>query len=159
MSTLLTYSHTQRSPLRWLLYIPGVLMVAVAWFIRDEPTNITYGLLAAGAVLLLLAPSFHHLTVHDEGDRLAIAFGPLPVFHTAIPYDDMERVEVGRTLLIDGWGIHYSLRGGWVWNIWGRDCVVVHRRGGRITRIGTDDAPNLALFLQGRIDIVPTSDL
>ena len=59
--------------------------------------------------------------------------------------------EVGRTLLLDGWGIHYSVRGGWVWNLWGRDCVVVHFKDGGVLRVGTDDAPNLARFLEGKV--------
>ena len=67
-----------------------------------------------------------------------------------ILYRDIEKVEIGRTTILDGWGIHLSLRGGWVWNIWGRDCVVIHRRKG-ITRIGTDDAENLARFLKRKI--------
>jgi hypothetical protein len=33
------------------------------------------------------------------------------------------RVEIGRTLTLDGWGMHDSIRGGWVWNHLGRDCV------------------------------------
>jgi hypothetical protein len=52
-------------------------------------------------------------------------------------------------LILDGWGIHMSIRGGWVWNLWGRDCVVVHLKKGTL-RIGTDDAANLEVFLQGK---------
>ncbi|MFZ4644943.1 MAG: hypothetical protein ACOYNP_04230 [Gemmataceae bacterium] len=43
-----------------------------------------------------------------------------------------------------------SIRGGWVWNLWGRDCVVVHLKKGTL-RIGTDDAANLSVFLQGKV--------
>jgi polygalacturonase len=43
-----------------------------------------------------------------------------------------------------------SIRGGWVWNLWGRDCVVVQLNKGTL-RIGTDDAANLAVFLQGKV--------
>jgi hypothetical protein len=64
-----------------------------------------------------------------------------------VRYADIEDVDVGRTVLLDGWGIHYSLRGGWVWNLWGRDCVVVRFRDGRTLRVGTNDAENLAAFL------------
>ena len=112
------------------------------------------GIFIAGGVGLLiafLAPAFHHLTVEDEGDRLAIRFGPLPLFRRTVRYADIEKVEVGRTLILDGWGIHYSIRGGWVWNLWGRDCVVVHLKNGGVLRIGTDDAANLARFLEGKI--------
>jgi hypothetical protein len=52
-------------------------------------------------------------------------------------------------LLVYGIGvIHYSIRGGLVWNLWGRDCVVVHFKNGGVLRIGTDDAENLADFLK-----------
>jgi hypothetical protein len=51
---------------------------------------------------------------------------------------------------MDGWGIHMSIRGGWVWNLWGRDCVVIHFEKGML-RIGIDDAENLTAFLDGKI--------
>ena len=44
-----------------------------------------------------------------------------------------------------------SMRGGWVWNIWGRNCVVVHLEIGTL-RIGSDDAENLSEFLRQRIN-------
>ena len=65
--------------------------------------------------------------------------------------DRANRVETGRTMLLDGWGVHFSLAGGSVWNIWGRDCVVI--RHGGITRVGTDDAENLAAFLRTKIPV------
>jgi hypothetical protein len=104
-----------------------------------------------GVVIALLTPAFHYLAVMDQGDRLSIRFGPIPLFGRTVRYADIEKVEVGRTLILDGWGIHYSIRGGWVWNLWGRDCVVVHLKNGGVLRIGTDDAENLAQFLEGRI--------
>ena len=44
-----------------------------------------------------------------------------------------------------------SIRGGVVWNLWGRECVVVRFRNGKVLRIGTDDAENLAGFLEGKV--------
>ena len=70
------------------------------------------------------------------------------MFHRTVQYTDIESVEIGRTLLLDGWGIHMSIRGGWVWNLWGRNCVVVHLKIGGVLRNGTDDAENLARFLE-----------
>jgi hypothetical protein len=72
------------------------------------------------------------------------------LFRRTVRYADIESVEVGRTLILEGWGIHYSIRGGWVWNLWGRDCVVVHLKKGML-RIGTDDAENLAGFLRSKV--------
>ena len=76
---------------------------------------------------------------------------PATLFRRSVRYADIEKVEVGRTLVLVGWGIHYSIRGGWVWNLWGRDCVVAHWKHGGVLRIGTDDASNLTRFLEGKI--------
>jgi hypothetical protein len=80
-----------------------------------------------------------------------VRFGPIPLFRKTVLYTDILKVEVGRTLLLDGWGIHMSILGGWVWNIWGRDCVVVHLRDGGTLRIGTDDGESLAGIVNRKI--------
>ncbi|MEI6541074.1 MAG: hypothetical protein WCO86_16350, partial [Planctomycetota bacterium] len=72
------------------------------------------------------------------------------LFRRSIKYADIISAEIGRTTVLDGWGIHMSPRGGWVWNLWGRDCVVLQHRKG-ILRVGTDDAGNLAAFLNQKI--------
>jgi hypothetical protein len=143
------YSHTQKGPLCLILYGSAALCLALAWLVGSPPGNLVA--VAVGIIIALLAPAFHHLAVEDAGDRLAICFGPVPLFRRTVRYADIERVEVGRTLILDGWGIHYSIRGGWVWNLWGRDCVVVCLKKGGVLRIGTDDAFNLACFLEGKV--------
>jgi hypothetical protein len=142
------YSHTQKAPCLFV-YGTALLLLIGAWFTQDQPT-VALALTVGGIVTAVLATAFHHLTVVNLGEAMSVRFGPLPMFRMTIPYNDITSVEVGRTLILDGWGIHYSVRGGWVWNVWGRDCVVVHRRNG-VVRIGTDDAPNLARFLEGKI--------
>jgi hypothetical protein len=148
MSVATSYRHTQKAPLYLLLAPFALLFFVLGWVLRDIPP-VSVIMPIAGSLMLILSLSFRHLTVADEGDRLAIQFGPLPLFRKMIRYEDIRQVEVGRTTLLDGWGIHMSLQGGWVWNIWGRDCVVVHHQG--ITRIGTDEAENLAQFLKTKI--------
>jgi len=144
------YSHTQRAPLCWLLYAVAALFLVLGWWMRDVPP-IRWLFPPIGLLMLVVAASFHHLSVVDLGNLLAIRFGPFPLFRRTVRYDDIVGVEVGRTLWIDGWGIHLSIRGGWVWNLWGRDCVVVRFRNGDTLRIGTDDATNLAAFLTGKL--------
>jgi hypothetical protein len=152
-----TYKHTQKGPWFLLLYAFGLPMVAVAvWLslvpeIMDRLPFVPIVVGAGGFIMLVLAPSFHHLTVADEGDRLTVRFGPLPLFRTHIRYADIRAVEVGKTTLLDGLGIHWSIRGGWVWNIWGLDCVIV--RHGGTTFVGTDDAENLAAFLRTKMPV------
>jgi hypothetical protein len=143
------YAHTQTAPLCLMLYAVGIAAVILALLTGDSPGIIIAG--TVGSVMLLLAPCVHHLTIEDRGAVLAIRFGPVPLFRRTLKYADIGSVEIGRTLLVDGWGIHYSVRGGWVWNLWGRTCVVVHFKDGGTLRIGTDDGENLAGFLASKI--------
>lgn len=145
------YHHVQRAPMCILLYILAVGNFALAGTIRNEPV-MQWLFLGVGVLMLLLATSFHYLEVTDLGDGLRISFGPLPLFRRTIRYADIVCVELGRTTLLDGWGIHWSLRGGVVWNLWGRDCVVLQLKDG-VLRLGSDDAVHLAKFLQTRLAV------
>ncbi|MBX3443481.1 MAG: hypothetical protein KF774_13830 [Planctomyces sp.] len=147
------YSHTQWAPLCLILYGFAIWTIGVYWFAPPFPgALIGMGLLAG--LFALLGSAFQFLRVEDRGDRLDVRFGPLPLFRTTVRYVDIESVDVGRTLIIESWGVHLSVRGGWVWNLWGRDCVVVrHRR--TTLRIGTDDSRNLARFLESKIAARP----
>ena len=143
MTTVTTtpgYSHLQKAPLCLLVYALSAVFFALGYFVQDAPP-IPWLFPPIGLLMLVVAASFHHLSVFGRGEILAIHFGPIPLFRKTVPYADIVKVEVGRTLLLDGWGIHISIRGGWVWNLWGRDCVVVHLKKGTL-RTGTDDAEN-----------------
>jgi hypothetical protein len=144
------YSHTQKAPLCLLIYALAAVFLALGYFVQDAPP-IQWLFPPIGLLMLVLAASIHHLTVEDRGDVLAIRFGPLPLLRRTVRYADIRSVEIGRTLFLDGWGIHLSIRGGWVWNLWGRTCVVVHFKNGSTLRIGTDDADNLLEFLRRKV--------
>ncbi len=147
-----TYSHTQESPLYLILFGSSIPFFVLAWIAREQPVVLAVMIVAA-VLLVLVGLAFHHLTVEDEGDRLAIRFGPLPFLETSIRYADIKGVEVGRTTILDGWGIHRSPRHGWLWNLWGRDCVVIHRQQG-VLRVGSDEAENLAEFIKSKMGSV-----
>jgi hypothetical protein len=143
-----SYRHTQKGPWGLMCYALAAVFFIPGWTVPITALRIVF--FATGVFLLLLGGSLGQLTVADEGDHLAIRFGPFPLFRKRIDYRDIVAVERGRTTILDGWGIHLSLRGGWVWNIWGRDCVVIRLRRG-IIRVGTDDPDGLAEFLKDRI--------
>ena len=91
------YSHTQKAPLCLLLYGSALFCFSLAWMVDSAPGNLIS--VAVGLLIAVLALAFHHLAVVDEGDWLAIRFGPLPLFRRKVRYADMEKVEVGRTRL------------------------------------------------------------
>lgn len=145
----MSYHHIQRAPLMILLYGLALLFFAVGVSLRDEPP-LPWLFPPIGALMLVLAASFHYLQVEDQGDRLLVSFGPLPLFRRAIRYHEMVSVEPSQTTLLDGWGIHYSFRGGWVWNLWGRDCVKIQLERG-VLWLGTDEPVALTEFLKTRL--------
>ena len=143
------YSHTQHGPLHYLLDgIAGIFLVGAVVFRELAGLSIPLG--CSACLVALFAISFRKLTVSDAGEHLSIQFGPLPLFRKSIAYKNITSVEPGTTALIDGWGVHYIPGRGETWNLWGRDCAVVHLDG-RIIRVGTDDRENLVAFLQQRI--------
>jgi hypothetical protein len=143
----MTYSHTQNSPLWLILFRLAIPFFGIAWLAREQP--VVGALMIVAGLLVLVGLAFHHLTIEDEGDHLAIRFGPLPLLKTSILYADIPRVEIGYTSILDGWGIHWNPWDGRVWNLWGRSCVVIHRERGDF-RVGSDDAENLGEFLKSR---------
>jgi hypothetical protein len=144
-----SYRHTQSSPLCIVIYSMAILFFVLVGVLRDE-TVIQRVFPPVGVLMLCLAGSFHHLKVEDQGEQLSIRFGPLPLFRRSVKYENIVSVKKGRTTILDGWGIHMSAGGGWVWNLWGRDCVVFQLRHG-ILKLGTDDVEQLIEFLMTRL--------
>lgn len=144
-----TYAHRQRGPWWLLMYVLAAVFMTVAWYVQ-APAALRITFSGTGFVMFALGAGLHHLTVEDQGHRLRIAFGPLSLFRRHIWYEDIRGFEAGRTTILEGWGIHLSPRGGWVWNIWGFDCVVLRLKRG-VLRVGTDDADGLVAFLEARL--------
>ena len=142
------YDHTQTSPLFLLLAAIGIGFFI--WGSQVDGQKLSITLFSIGAVWFLLALSFRQLTCRDEGAHLRISFGPLPIFRRKLLYSRLEKVKQNRSRLLDGWGIHLCTRGGWVWNLWGFDCVDIDFTGGKKLRLGTDDPESLAAFLNSR---------
>ena len=147
------YSKTQEAPLQYLLYGVVAVLLPLAWLNRQEPAAVV--VLACVAVVMILAGlAFGTMTVRDEGARLAIRYGPLPIFRRQIPYAAITAVEPGRTSVIDGWGIHYIPFRGMTYNLWGFGCAKL-TLGRRVIRIGSEDIDNLVSFIRSRIEPPP----
>jgi hypothetical protein len=142
------YHHTQKGHWGLMCYAFAAAFLVASLSLPVLALQITF--LVTGFFMVLLGASCGRLTVEDEGDRLVVRFGPLPLFRRRIPYEDIVEVETGRTTFLEGWGVHWSPWGGWVWNIWGYDCIVLRLKRGKL-KIGTDDAERLAGFVKSRI--------
>lgn len=142
------YDHVQRAPLHLLLLALALGEGTAALLVHDPLVRAALG--AAAIAVAVIACSFRYLRVRDAGDHLEVRFGPLPIFVKRIDYRELRSVEPARSGWIDGWGIHYTLGRGWIYNLWGRDCVRLEREKGAL-RIGTDDVEGLTRFLRERI--------
>jgi hypothetical protein len=147
------YERTQRG--RWhdiLFAVAGVMLIGT-WFVRRELAVVIL-LLVISVIYLFCALIFGSLTIRDEGEWLALRYGPLPIIRKRFRYADITAVEPDRTKIIDGWGVHYIPGRGWTYNLWGFRCVKLHL-GRKIVRLGTDDVDPLVAFL--RIKLIPKS--
>jgi len=141
----MTYNHTQHGRRHNVLFACTMVTLTDAWIARGESAFVAM-LVAIAVTFALCGLMFGSLTIRDEGQWLALRFGLLPVFRRRIRYDAITSVEVGRTTVIDGWGIHYFPGRGWTYHILGFDCVKL-TLGRKVIRVGTDDADKLAKFL------------
>ena len=145
----MTYDHRQIGKLHQIFLVPVLFFLFPAWQFRVTPV----ALIVWAAIVFVLAFTalcFEYLLVSDEGDHLALRYGPLPIFHKRFLYSQMTGAEPSRSNILDGWGIHYMPGRGWIYNLWGCDCVKV-QMGKKTVRIGTDDVAGLVRFLRVRI--------
>ena len=143
----MSYQHTQTG---WPVGIAfgvaalGFLaLTAVNPLDRPLPSAVLFG----GALLAaVLALAWSRLTVRIHGERLHWAFGPgWPRYSLALR--DIAAVESTRTTFWQGWGIH-RVRGGWIYNIAGRDAIRITRRDGGQVLLGTDEPRRLQAALE-----------
>lgn len=146
----MTYQHTQRGHWGAFLIAGGVIVVGVLLLtLPVEHAVIAGGIwfLVSGLVLCF----FSTLTIEDEGDAIRARFGPVGLFSKRIPYSEISSAEPARSGIIDGWGVHYILGRGMIYNIWGFGCVRISYAG-RVVRFGTDEPEALAGFIRGKLE-------
>jgi hypothetical protein len=137
----------------WLLLVPAVIMAVVVLLVK-MPYVFVLEMIFIGNLLAVMAYSMRWLRVVDEGDRLAVRYGPVPLFRNRFRYADIAAAEPSKTTYRDGWGIHWLPGRGWTYNLWGFDCVELTYKNGRTVRVGTNDPAGLNEFLQGKLRAV-----
>ncbi len=156
----MAYNHTQHGRWHYLFLALSAAMLVAVWLTRrvfvawltHRELAVLNAVLGIAAIFALCGLVFGSLTIRDEGDHLALRFGPLPVLRKTFRYADITGVEIGRTTILDGWGIHFMPGRGWTYNLWGFACVKL-TLGRKIIRVGTDDAEGLAKVIREKIGI------
>jgi hypothetical protein len=113
-----TYEHRQFSP----------LILAAA--------------LAPLALASMLGVPFTFLQTRVDEGGISFAFG-LGFPSGRIRFDEIAAVQITKTRFFEGFGIHWNVKHGWLWNAAGSDAVMIRKRDGRAVTLGTDDAQGL----------------
>ncbi len=103
-----------------------------------------------GGVLLIDGGDMWQGTLESNIEWLAIRYGPLPLFWRRLLYASITAAEAARSDWLDGGGIHYMPGRGWIYNLWGRDCVKLHLVDKKV-RIGTNDVEGLLRFVKTKV--------
>lgn len=102
-----------------------------------------YGVLGAGYAL------FYRLTVTVDADRVLAVFG-VGLLRKEVALADIRRVDVARTRVWWGFGIHWT-PSGWLYNVGGRWVVRLELSRDRPVMIGTDEPELLAAAIEARL--------
>lgn len=140
------YERTQHAMWVWIVLAIPVLIILVAW--STEP-RLAMGMPVAVVVvpLLLVGAIFTRLTIAVDANTLRWHFGwGWP--GGAVAMADIARAEITQTNLLEGWGIHWTIWHGWLWNAGGFQAVEIFKTNGGDLTLGTDDPQGLAQAIQ-----------
>jgi hypothetical protein len=143
------YAHTQSGwPIRIACGIAALGLVATGALPMDNGPP-RFAMIAAALVTAVIGLLWSRMTVRIERERLHWSFGAgWPRFSVALA--DIAAVDAVRTTFLEGWGVHRTRRG-WLYNIAGRDAVLVKRRDGTSFMLGTDEPRRLRSALERAI--------
>jgi hypothetical protein len=138
------YQHSQRSAAAlFLLCVAAVIPIGlvVSGALATVPVGVRLTVLAASIVMLVSAFVFSSLTIAIRDGQLSWWFGPGVVKKT-VPLSTIVSAEATTTSIFNGWGIHLTTRG-WLYNVSGRQAVLVTQADGKRFLLGTDEPDSL----------------
>jgi hypothetical protein len=133
-----SYRHTQRGTV-----ILAVTLGLTALFLALGLAGIK-ALFFSVPVLLVSAWLFHSLTIEITERELRWHFGPGLIRKKVLLSEIISATPVKNG---PSWGIHWSPRTGWLYNVSGFDAVLVTLREGKKFALGTDEPQVLAARL------------
>jgi len=135
-----SYRHTQRGT----LILAVTLGMALVFCGLGFSIGLLKSLWISVPVLLAAAWLFSSLTVEITDRELRWKFGP-GLIRKSVPLAEIVSAQPARTG--PSWGIHWSPRTGWLYNVSGFDAVAVTLRSGKKFALGTDEPQALAARL------------
>lgn len=144
-SAIMTYRHRQTS---WFAPI-AMLVIGAVGGVLLAAAGIWVGAVALVLILVPVAVVMSRLTVEVDARSVTVVMGwRWPVRRIAL--DDIVSVAPVRVQWWQGWGIR-KVRGGWMYDIAGRDAVALELRAGNVFWIGTDEPAALTAALESAI--------
>ncbi|HEY1975764.1 MAG TPA: hypothetical protein VGG89_04445 [Candidatus Baltobacteraceae bacterium] len=133
-----TYEHRQFSP--------GILLVVAVTFYALYRAGLTgpdsTAHLAAFAVVAAMCIGFVQLTTRVDSRGVAWSF-TIGIPGGVIAFEDIDEVQTTTMRFWEGWGIHWTILHGWLWNVAGYQGVMITKKNGRRVTLGTDDPQGL----------------
>ena len=139
---MIRYEHTQRGT---VVVVCFFVAAAVFLFLQALIPAPRFVLVVAAGVLVLGVFLFCSLTVRITDRALRWHFGP-GLIHKQVPLSEIQGVQITRTRLLYGWGIHLTPKG-WLYNVSGFQAVVVRLKSGKQFLLGTDEPERLQAAL------------
>jgi len=143
-----SYRHTQRGT----LILAVTLGMALVFCGLGFSIGLLKSLWISVPVLLAAAWLFSSLTVEITDRELRWKFGP-GLIRKSVPLAEIVSAQPARTG--PSWGIHWSPRTGWLYNVSGFDAVAVTLRSGKKFALGTDEPQILAARLAEAVQTNP----
>jgi hypothetical protein len=144
MNMSVHYEHTQRGTLMIVALLIGALVTAAIAYTNTGSARWVSSAAALG--LVILAWLFSSLTVIVNDNELRWYFGP-GAWTYRMALEDIRASRIVRNSWLNGFGIRMG-PGFRLYNVSGLDAVELQLKSGEVRRIGTDDAPGLAVALK-----------
>ena len=132
------YEHKQVA--YWMYWIAiGVLLFFMA---LSSAFGSPYLASALSLFIALIFFAFSRLNTSVDAASVQWAFGwGWPAGSLALA--EIASVEITQTNLVEGFGIHWTIWHGWLWNVGGFQAVELHTLSGKRITLGTDDPEGL----------------
>lgn len=135
------YERTQQAAWMWIVLLLVIAAILAAWSTDPRP-EIGPPVAIALVPLLLAGAIFTRLTIAVDANAVRWHFGwGWPGGSVAMA--DIARTEVTQTSLLEGWGIHWTIWHGWLWNAGGFQAVEIFKSDGGPVTLGTADPQGL----------------